>query len=73
MESAPIVTPSLFTFHLVTDNKQFYLLAFIFHIPPTDTMGVEDLWAAWKACPAAPGGPEYRFQGPLEQTGIAYC
>ncbi len=21
------------------------------YIPPTDTMGVEDLWAAWEACP----------------------
>jgi hypothetical protein len=22
------------------------------YLPPTDTMGVEDLWAPWEACPA---------------------
>jgi len=36
--------------------------------PPTDT-GVEDLWMACEAShsPAAPRGPEYHFQGPLEK------
>jgi hypothetical protein len=41
---------NLLTFQLVTGNKQFYCMGV--YIPPTDTMGVEDLWAAWEACPA---------------------
>jgi hypothetical protein len=46
---APIVTPNLLTFQLVTGDKQFYCMGV--YIPPTDTMGVEDLWAVWEACP----------------------
>jgi hypothetical protein len=26
MESAPIITPNLFMFHIVTDNKWFYFI-----------------------------------------------
>jgi hypothetical protein len=49
VESAKIVTPNLLTFLLVTGNEQFYCMGI--YIPPTDTMGVEDLRAAWEACP----------------------
>ncbi len=51
VESARIMTLNLLIFQLVTDNKQFYCMGV--YIPPTDTMtmGVEDLWAAWEACP----------------------
>ena len=49
VESARIATPNLLTFQLVTDDEQFYCMGI--YIPPTDTMGVEDLRAACKACP----------------------
>jgi len=49
VESAKILTPNLLTFLLVTGDKQFYCMGV--YIPPTDTMGVEDLRAAWEACP----------------------
>jgi hypothetical protein len=46
---ACIVTQNLLTFQLVTGDEQFYCMGV--YIPSTDTMGVEDLWAAWEACP----------------------
>ncbi len=49
VKSAQICTPNLLTFQLVTGNKQFYCMGI--YIPPTDMMGVEDLRAAWEACP----------------------
>jgi hypothetical protein len=49
VESAFFLTPTLLTFQLVTGNERFYCMGV--YIPPTDTMGVEDLWAAWEACP----------------------
>ena len=49
VESAKILTPNLLTFQLVTGDKRFYCMGV--YIPPTDTMGVEDLRAAWEACP----------------------
>jgi hypothetical protein len=48
VESARIATPNLLTFQLVTGDERFYCMGI--YIPPTDTMGVEDLWAAWEAC-----------------------
>ncbi len=45
------MTPNLLTFQLVIGNEHFYCMG-VYNIPPTDTMGVEDLWAAWEACPA---------------------
>ena len=48
VDSAKIVTLNLLTFLLVTGNEQFYCMGV--YIPPTDTMGVEDLRAAWEAC-----------------------
>jgi hypothetical protein len=50
VELARIVTPNLLTFQLVTGNEHFHCMGV--YIPPTDMMGVEDLWAAWEACPA---------------------
>ncbi len=50
VELARIVTPNLLTLQLITGDKQFHCIGV--YIPPTDTMGVEDLWAAWEACPA---------------------
>jgi len=49
VESAKKLTPNLLTFQLVTGDEQFYCMGV--YTPPTDTMGVEDLWAAWEACP----------------------
>jgi hypothetical protein len=49
VELAHIMMPNLLSFQLVTGNKQFYCMGV--YIPPTDTMGVGDLWAAWEACP----------------------
>ncbi len=49
VESAKIVTPNLLTFLLVTGNERFYCMGV--YTPPTNTMGVEDLRAAWDACP----------------------
>ncbi len=51
MELAHIVAPNLLTFQLVTGDEQFYCMGI--YIPPTDTMGMEDLQAAWEACPAS--------------------
>ncbi len=49
VESAKIVTSNLLTFLLVTGNERFYCMGV--YIPPADMMGVEDLRAAWEACP----------------------
>ena len=49
VESARIAMPNLLTFQLVTGDERFYCMGI--YIPPTDTMGVEDLRAAWEACP----------------------
>ena len=48
VELAKILMPNLLTFQLVTGNEQFYCMGV--YLPPTDTMGVEDLRAAWEAC-----------------------
>jgi hypothetical protein len=49
VESARIATPNLLTFQLITGDERFYCMEI--YIPPSDTMGVEDLRAAWEACP----------------------
>ena len=48
VESARIVTPNLLTFQPITGDERFYCMGI--YIPPTDTLGVEDLRAAWEAC-----------------------
>ncbi len=49
VEAARILTPNLLTFQLVSGNEQFYCMGI--YILPADTTGVEDLRAAWEACP----------------------
>jgi hypothetical protein len=49
VESARICTPNLLTFQLFTGDERFYCMGI--YIPPSDMMGVEDLRAAWEACP----------------------
>ncbi len=49
VELARVVMPNLLMFQLITSDKQFYCMGV--SIFPTDMMGVEDLWAAWEACP----------------------
>ncbi len=70
VEPACIVTPNLLTFQLVTGNKKFYCTGIYF--PPTDTMGVEHLWAAWEACsagctPIVLGGLKINFRDPRNE------
>jgi hypothetical protein len=48
VESAKLLTRNLLTFLLITGDEQFYCMGV--YIPPTDTMGVEDIRAAWEAC-----------------------
>jgi hypothetical protein len=48
VESAKLLMPNLLTFLLVTGDERFYCMGV--YIPPTDTMGVENLRAAWEAC-----------------------
>ncbi len=47
VELVRIAMPNLVTFQLVTSDEQFYCMGV--NVPPVDTMGVEDLWAAWDA------------------------
>ncbi len=44
VESVRVIMPNLLTFQLITGNKPFNCMGV--YIPPTDTMGVEDLWVA---------------------------
>jgi hypothetical protein len=50
VELACITMPNPLTFQLITNNEQFYCMGA--YIPPTDTMGVEDLQAASEVCSA---------------------
>jgi hypothetical protein len=50
VEAAIIVTPNLITFQLVMGDEQYYVMGI--YIPPNNRAGGEDLWLAWKACPA---------------------
>ncbi len=50
VEAARIVPPNLLTFQLVTDVERFYVMGI--YIPPDDSLGVDDLRAAWNPCPA---------------------
>jgi hypothetical protein len=49
IEATKIVTPNLITFQLVTGDQRYYVIGI--YIPPNDTEGRHDLWAAWEACP----------------------
>jgi hypothetical protein len=76
VESAKIVTPNLLTFLLVTGNERFYCMGV--YIPPTDTMGVEDLRAAWDACldgcmPLVLGDLNINFGDPRDKRDEVIC
>jgi hypothetical protein len=49
VEAVQVRTPNLLTFQLVTGEERFFVLGA--YIPPADTTGVDDLRAAWAACP----------------------
>jgi hypothetical protein len=48
VEAVKIVSPNVLTFQLVTGRVQFFVIGA--YIPPTDTMGVDALRAAWATC-----------------------
>ncbi len=49
VEAAQISAPNFLTFPLAMGDERFYCIGV--YIPPNDTVGVEDLWSAWEACP----------------------
>jgi hypothetical protein len=49
VEAVKIASPNVLTFQLVTGGVNFFVLGG--YIPPADTMGVDDLRAAWVNCP----------------------
>jgi hypothetical protein len=76
VESAQIATPNFLTFQLVTGDERFYCMGI--YIPPTDTMGVEDCWAAWEACPEgciplALGNLNINFSDPQNEREETIC
>jgi hypothetical protein len=48
VEAARIVTPNLIIFQMVMGEERYYIMGIF--IPPNNTAGGEDLWAAWEAC-----------------------
>ncbi len=44
------MTLNLLTFQFLTDVERYYVMGI--YITPNDSLGVEDLWAAWNSCPA---------------------
>jgi hypothetical protein len=76
VESAKILMPNLLTFLLVTGDERFYCMGV--YIPPTDTMGVEDLWATWEACPEGCmtlvlGDLNFNFGEPRDERDEVIC
>ena len=49
VETVTIVSPNLLTFQLVTGEDRYFVMGA--YIPPADTLGVDDLRAAWAARP----------------------
>ncbi len=49
VEAAHIASPNILTFQLITGEDRFFVIGA--YIPPADTMGVDDLRAAWAKCP----------------------
>jgi hypothetical protein len=49
VKAAHIASPNILTFQLVTGEDCFFVIGA--YIPPADTMGVDDLCAAWAKCP----------------------
>jgi hypothetical protein len=50
VEAVKIASPNVLTFQLVTGGVRFFVIGAC--IPPADTMGVDDLRAAWATCPS---------------------
>jgi len=69
VESAKILTPNLLTFQLVTGDERFYCMGI--YLPPTDTMGVEDLLSRRLHAPCL-GRFESQFQRASGRTGRGY-
>ncbi len=49
VEAVKIISPNVLMFQLITGGVQFFMIGA--YIPPTDTMGVDDLCAIWANCP----------------------
>jgi hypothetical protein len=49
VEAVKIASPNVLTFQLVRGGVQFFVMGA--YIPPTDTMEVDNLCAAWANCP----------------------
>jgi hypothetical protein len=49
VEAVKIASPNILTFQLVMGGVHFFVMGA--YIPPADTMGVDDLCAAWANCP----------------------
>jgi hypothetical protein len=49
VEAMHIVSPNVLTFQLITGDERFLIIGA--YISPSDTMGVDDLCAAWAKCP----------------------
>jgi hypothetical protein len=49
VKAVKIASPNVLTFQLVTGGLQVFVIGA--YIPPADTMGVDDLHAAWATCP----------------------
>ena len=49
VEAAHIISPNILTFQLITGDERFFVIGA--YIPPADTMGVDDLRAAWAKRP----------------------
>ncbi len=49
VEAVKIASPNVLTFQLITGGVHFFVIGA--YILPADTMGVDDLPAAWATCP----------------------
>ena len=49
VKAAHVTTPNLITFQLIMGYERFYVMGI--YIPPNNTIGVDELWTAWNACP----------------------
>jgi hypothetical protein len=72
IEATKIVTPNLITFQLVTGDQRYYVIGI--YIPPNNTEGGHNLWAAWEAClpsqlpPDCHGQPQHQHWEPPRRS-----
>ncbi len=62
VEAVTIVSPNLLTFQLVTGEERYFVMGA--YIPPADTTGVDDLWAARHSKPLLLGDFNIDFRNP---------